>query len=151
MAKGNKKAAAAAETNDNVVDLGARRVQRAVDPRHEDLAAYIQEQTGYAADARTVQLAFNMRNEYRKTDRYKNLVAQMKTEKQAAEEEAKAARKAEKAAAKTKASEEDGGRKGKAKASGKAGAAATKGKKAASGKARKGKAKAQADEDPFDE
>ena len=69
---------------------------------HEDLAEYIYEQTGLKADPDTIRMAFAMRNEYRKTDRYANLKEQVKAEK-----EAEAARiKAEKAEARAKAKAE---------------------------------------------
>jgi hypothetical protein len=37
---------------------------------HEDLSAFIKSETGYNADPTTIRLAFALRNEYRKTDRY---------------------------------------------------------------------------------
>lgn len=69
---------------------------------HDDLAEYIYEQTGLKADSDTIRMAFAMRNEYRKTERYANLKEQVKAEK-----EAEAARvKAEKAAERAKAKAE---------------------------------------------
>lgn len=62
---------------------------------HEDLAAYIKEQTGYDADPTTIKLAFAMRNEYRATDRYAE-----------AKEQARAAREAEKQAEKERKAKE---------------------------------------------
>lgn len=70
---------------------------------HDDLAAYIEEQTGYGADSTTIRLAFAMRNEYRKTERYRDLRAEVRREKEKAREEKKAAaakERAEKKAAK---------------------------------------------------
>lgn len=76
---------------------------------HDDLASYIEEQTGYAADSTTIRLAFAMRNEYRKTDRYRTLREKVRAEKekeQAAKKEQRAKERAEKKAAKEKAQAE---------------------------------------------
>lgn len=70
---------------------------------HEDLAAYIEEQTGYQADVTTIRLAFALRADYRKSEQYLAAKAAAKAEKEALVAERKAAReqaKAERAAAK---------------------------------------------------
>ncbi len=56
---------------------------------HDDLAAYIKEQTGYDADSTTIKLAFAMRNEYRATDRYKDQKEAARAEKERARQEEK--------------------------------------------------------------
>ena len=79
---------------------------------HEDLAAYIKSETGYSADVTTIRLAFALRNDYRKTERYAKLRADREAAREAeqkAKEEARAQRekeRAEKAAAKEKAAAE---------------------------------------------
>lgn len=75
---------------------------------HADLAGFIKDETGYDADETTIRLAFALRNEYRKTERYQNAKQAYKEEREAerqrakeerakAREEAKAKREAEKA------------------------------------------------------
>lgn len=63
---------------------------------HDDLAAWINEQVGYEADSTTIGLAFALRNEYRKTDRYEALRA-ARADVKAQEEAARAAERQQKA------------------------------------------------------
>jgi colicin import membrane protein len=122
-----RKPKAAEVEEETTVSTNERRLEREPTAMHHRLAAYIEEQTGYEPDVKTVQLVSNMRNEWRKSEDYVAFKAEQAEE--SGEEAPKP--KAKKAAPKRKPAAKK---------------AATK-KKAAP----KRKPKAAAEDDPFDD
>lgn len=114
---------------------------RSHDYKHEAMAQWLKEQTGYEPDVQTIKLAFAYRVAWRRTQIYRDLVAghaEVAEKEKAAEREAKAKEKAEKAEAREKERAEKEAAKAKEKAE----------KEAAAKAAAEAKAKSEAEATP---